>query len=693
MENETAPGSSIPGPRPAPTAPSAPSAATAPTDTQAGTAPPEPPAGAPPSPAGDGGARGDALLTYGREEDDPTRPWTRHDRTMAATGARTMARRLPGLLRLAWSLAWAADRTGLIIMTVLRVAAGVVEAVGLLAVAGALTEVLRDGPTPQRLRAALPALLLIVAAGTLRSGLGAAQSLVRTRLGPRVDRVCLVRLLELASRTSVMAFDDPRFVDDLDAAERGAASGRQLVDNAVDMLTSAVRIAAAGGVLGVLHPVLLPLLVLSIVPDGWASMRAARLAHTSWLAQIRQVRRQYMLRWHLTARDCAAEIRSFGLGPFLVDEYTSLAREQEAEQIRVGRGQAKYRLTGEAVSGLALGVVYGTLIMLLDAGVMPLAAAGTAVLAIRTGRGALTTALTTLNTAYENFLYFGEYRAWMARADELVPPAPARSAPPSPGVVRVESVRYTYPRTDTPALRGVTVELRRGEVVALVGVNGSGKSTLAKIIAGLYEPDDGTVSWDGVDLTTVDPDSVRDRVAVIPQDYTQWPMSARMNIAVGRVGRLAAEGPDSVLAAARATGADEVIAALPHAYDTSLARQYNSGHDLSGGQWQRIACARAVYRDAPLIVADEPSAALDARAEQSLFALIRELGRERTVLLITHRLASVRTADRIYVLDAGTVVDQGDHHDLMSRPGLYRELFTLQASQYADTAPATPVDS
>ncbi|MBL7497648.1 ABC transporter ATP-binding protein [Frankia nepalensis] len=630
----------------------------------------------------------DPLLIYGREDDDPTGAWTKHNKTMERTGVRTMARRLPSLLRLSWSLAWEADRAGLIALVSVRVVSGLVEAVGLLAVAGALTGLLREGPTPDRVRAALPALALVVAAGVVRTGLSLVESLLRSRFGPRIDRVCVVRLLDLATRTSVMAFDDPRFVDDLEAAERGAAGGRQLVDNAVDVFTSAVRMVAAGGVLGVLHPLLLPLLVLSIVPDGWATARSARLAYTSWLSRIRQIRRQYMLRYRMTDRDCAAEIRSFGLSRFLLDEYTLLARDYEAEQLRVGRGQARYRLIGESVAGLALGAVYGTLVLLLNAGVMPLAAAGTAVLAIRNGRGALSTALSSLNDAYENFLYFGEYRSWTQEAARRIPESRSASAPVNPTVIRVDGATYTYPHTDTAALRGVTVELRRGQVVAFVGVNGSGKSTLAKILAGLYLPDAGTVRWDGVDLAGVEPDSVRDRVGLIPQSYTRWPMSARLNIAVGRVGRLAAEGPDSVIPAAAATGADEVVDKLPHGYDTSLARQYNSGHDLSGGQWQRIACARAVYRDAPFLIADEPSAALDARAEQALFDLIQRLGRDRIVLLITHRLASVRTADRIYVLDEGLVVDQGTHADLMSRPGIYHDLFTLQARQFVDTPDA-----
>jgi ATP-binding cassette subfamily B protein len=646
------------------------------------------PESSPPESAGPAPIPHDPVLTYGKEDEEAANPWRKHEKTMERTNVRTMARRLPGLLRLAWSLAWEADRPGLIALVTVRVVSGLAEAAGLLAVAGALTGLLSAGPTPDRIRHALPALALVVGAGLVRTALSLVESLLRSRFGPRIDRVCLVRLLDLATRTSVMAFDDPRFVDDLEAAERGATSGRQLVDNASDVFTSVVRLVAAAGVLGLLHPLLVPLLVLSIVPDGWATARSARLAYTSWLGRIRQVRRQFMLRYYMTDRDSAAEIRSFGLSRFLLDEYTLIARGNEAEQLRVGRGQARYRLVGEAVAGLALGGVYGMLVVLLDTGVMPLAAAGTAVLAIRNGRGALSTALSSLNSAYENFLYFDEYQSWTQDAAHRIPEPRPVAAPACPDLIRVDEVTYTYPHTDTAALRGVSVELRRGQVVAFVGANGSGKSTLAKVLAGLYVADGGTVRWDGVDLAGVDPDSVRDRVGLIPQSYTRWPMSARLNIAVGRVARLAADGPDSVVPAAEATGADEVIDKLPHGYDTSLARQYNSGHDLSGGQWQRIACARAVYRDAPFLIADEPSAALDARAEQTLFSLIQELGRDRIVLLITHRLANVRTADRIYVLDEGLVTAEGTHAELMSRPGIYRDLFTLQARQYVDTVSA-----
>ncbi|WP_306291586.1 ABC transporter ATP-binding protein [Microbispora sp. GKU 823] len=216
--------------------------------------------------------------------------------------------------------------------------------------------------------------------------------------------------------------------------------------------------------------------------------------------------------------------------------------------------------------------------------------------------------------------------------------------------------------------------------MALVGENGSGKTTLAKILAGLYEPDGGRVRWDDVDLSEVDPDSLRRRIAVIAQDHTRWPLTARHNITMGME-----KGEAEVVRAAEVAGADQVIAELPYGYRTLLDRRFKNGQELSGGQWQRIAVARGFYRDAPLLICDEPTAALDARAEHALFERIRQHADGRTVLLITHRLASVRYADRIYVLDHGKVREHGTHEELIALDGLYADLYNLQAEAYRTT--------
>jgi ATP-binding cassette, subfamily B, bacterial len=240
------------------------------------------------------------------------------------------------------------------------------------------------------------------------------------------------------------------------------------------------------------------------------------------------------------------------------------------------------------------------------------------------------------------------------------------------------------------ALDGVDLTLYPGEVHALAGENGSGKSTLAKLVTGLYLPENGTVRWDGVDTAAVDQRALHARVAVVMQDPLRWPMTAENNI---RIGRLERPDPDgAVLADATArSGADAVLATLPDGPATVLSNAFQSGRDLSGGQWQRISVARGLYRDAPLVVADEPTAAMDARAEHAVFAALRGLGGgDRITVLVTHRLANVRHADQIVVLERGRVIERGTHGELMARGGTYHELFALQAEAYAEDATPAP---
>ncbi|MFD0737018.1 ABC transporter ATP-binding protein [Planotetraspora mira] len=608
--------------------------------------------------------------------------WIRHGDTMAGIGFLTVARRLPNLIRQALGMAWQASPRDTTTTVTLSLLGGVFTAFGLLATTGVLTALFEAGPTPDRIRAALPSLVLVGVAATIRTVLQAGAGWAQARLGPQVNRIAEERLYGLTSQVDLVCFDDPEFHDSLQRARiRGMDSADTVVYTAIDTLTGAIGIAAAAGVLGVLHPVLLPLLLLAVLPDAWAAVRSARMSYATDLLLVPQRRRKWIVTELLADKDTAAEVRTFTMRDFLLRMYDGIARSEQKVLLDLARRQASARVAGEGLGGIGQGVVFVALGVLLAVGAVPLAVAGTAVLAIRSGQSSLANFMYATNRLYEEGLYFTDFLDFAAEAESRIPAGRTDEMPSEFDRIVVEDVTFSYPGADSPTLRGVSVHIERGEVVALVGENGSGKTTLAKILAGLYDPDGGRVLWDSTDVRKVDPDELRGNIAVIAQDHTRWPLTARHNITMGMD-----KPEDAIIRAAEVAGADQVIAELPHGYRTLLDRRFKDGQELSGGQWQRIAVARGFYRDAPLLICDEPTAALDARAEHALFERIRRHADGRTVVLITHRLASVRYADRIYVLDHGKVLEHGTHDELITLDGLYADLYNLQAQAYLPRA-------
>ncbi|MDN5860108.1 MAG: ABC transporter ATP-binding protein/permease [Pseudonocardia sp.] len=587
--------------------------------------------------------------------------------------------------------AWRASPRLTMLSAVLQLAAGVVTAFGLLATAEVFTRLLQEGPTPERIVAAIPAFVVVVAALSGRALLDAAVAAAQGALAPRVEQIAQDLLHEAVIAVDLAAFDDADFAE---LIERGANHGpsrvRAAVDESGDLIAAIVSAGAAVVTAGVLHPLLAPAVLLAAIPQGWASVRSARLMFASFVRMTSRFRRQSVTSDLIMLRDPAAEVRGFTAQEVLLDEHRRIADGLTAEAVALSRDRTVVQLIGRALGGVGTGLAYALLGWLLYQEVLPLALAGTAAIAMRTASQSASQMIYQANSLYESSFYIGLLRTGIRDAAGRTRPPGRTPAPSGPETITLRGVTFRYPGQDEPAVDGVDVTLRRGETIALVGENGSGKSTLAKLLTGLYLPSGGTVEWDGIDTRELAERGMHDQVAVVLQDPLRWPMTAADNVRIGRI--TAADDGDVRLRAATArSGAAEVVEELPKGWSTVLSREFQGGRDLSGGQWQRIAVARGLYRDAPVVIADEPTAALDARAEHAVFETLRGLAAAsadettsagRITVLVTHRLANVRHADKILVLERGKLIEQGRHDELMALGGVYHELFSLQARAY-----------
>ncbi|MGW9438652.1 ABC transporter ATP-binding protein [Streptomyces sp. NPDC055607] len=604
----------------------------------------------------------------------------RHDSALDDSFA-TMARRLPALSATALRLAWQADRPALLLTALLQVGTGIVTAIGLYATKGALAPLFASGPAADRLHAALPAIIVIMAAAAVRSLIGAATLATTSRIGPRVDAIAELRYLHAATSVPLASYDDPAWCDHSEAANRASKDAHLMVDALVSVSTALIGLLASAGILAALHPVLLPLLLLAVVPRGAAAVQAARSAHRAERHTLADRRLRHTLIYNTSGRPTALDVRAATMRPWLLARFEEVTERLTAHTARVGRQTGRYQLLGDALAGAAAMLVYAALAALVVSGRVPLAAAGTAVVAVQASRMMLAGLVSGMNTTYKTGLYLGDWADFVADAEQRTQTRNfTGTVPAEPDVIRAKDVTFHYPGHTAPALDRVSVTVRRGETLAIVGANGSGKSTLAKLLAGLYEPTQGAVEWDGVDLADIDPEAVWAKLAMLPQDIARWPVSARENITLGQ-----GDDDQAVLEAAALAGADAVIEQLADGLDTNLAPSQWGGRDLSGGQWQRLAGARAFLRkDAPVLICDEPTSALDPRAEEAMYERIRALGVGRTVILITHRLGSTRSADRIVVLERGRLIEEGTHESLLDLDGEYAAMWRTQAQTYGD---------
>jgi ATP-binding cassette subfamily B protein len=588
-------------------------------------------------------------------------------------------RDMPGLVRWAWSIAWSSGRWLVVSVALLRVLTALQAGLLVLLSRQGLHAAF-DGSADFDLGRAAGPLIVVGVAAIVGSLAGVVSGQLQTLLGARVQKRTIDVLLDVTSTVELSEYESPAFYDRVKRCETNALiQPMQVVSSLIGLPANGIAIAGVVVALVLIEPLLLPLLLASIVPIALVSTLTGKQSMRFALQRVLVDRRRDYLRQVLVGRDEAKELRSFGAGTELrrrfeqlYDEYLRLLR----------RHQTRQTILLSLVTVVTLGVAItwvGLVAGLVASGRATGADLGAAGIGVGLLFGRFVALVSSLQTMYESSLFLADFRDFVAMRETAAGvPDQAGVAPATFAELVVDDVRFAYPGSDAEALRGVSCTIGAGEVVALVGENGSGKTTLAKLLADLYRPTSGRITWDGVDTATMDRASLRRGVAVIFQDYVRYQLSATDNIGLGLPEALG-DGVRIVDAAQRG-GADEFLHTLPDGYDTVLSKQFPGGLDLSIGQWQRVALARAFFRDAPFLILDEPTASLDARAEHALFQRIRELRQGRTVLLISHRFSSVRAADRILVLSKGELVEQGSHDDLIAADGLYAELYNLQAN-------------
>lgn len=504
---------------------------------------------------------------------------------------------------------------------------------------------------------------------------------LRIPLGEQVLRCTMDEVLDVATEVELEAYEGAEFHDRLQRA-RVAAGGQSdaVVFGLVTILSTLVVAAGVVAVLLTIAPVLVPFAVLGYLPIAFVNVRNNRSRHQLELDLTEVQRERSYLEYLMTDRSEAKEIRSYGIAPTLRRWHARLWEIRTGQVRHLVRRRLALTTTGAAVTTLALIVTLAAALILAGRGSITIGDAAVAIVGLQQLNNRLQSAGAALNGVHEGTVFLRDFETFRATLPAVREQRPTGVPPSSPTLLSVDGLSYRYPNASSDALRSVSFELGRGQIMAIVGANGSGKSTLAKLLCRLLVPTSGAIRWDGIDLATCDPLLVRAQIAPVFQDYSRYMLTIRQAVGLGNVGRL--DDEPAIRRAVAQAGVDELVEGHAAGMDVRLGKAFSDGIDISVGQWQRVAIARALFRDAPVLVLDEPSASLDPRAEADLFDLLQSLGRDRLVIFVSHRFATVRSADVVMVLDQGEVVEMGPHADLMAHGGLYHELFTLQADRY-----------
>jgi len=485
-----------------------------------------------------------------------------------------------------------------------------------------------------------------------------------------------------AIQLDLINFERPEYFDCLARASREAPwRPNSILNNLISMLRGFLSLVLMAGLIITLHWTLALLLLVANVPGIWLRLYYADILYNFQRLQTPEARKSAYFNWLLTGDRPSRELRLFGLGNYFISLFRKSFLKQKEEEINIIRKRTLIELISNLFKASALLVALLFIARQTIGGSLSLGQMAMFLLAFRQGMIYIKDLFGSLAGLYEDSLFIGDTFEFLNLKENVTSTEPVAAASRLKKNILVKDLSFTYPGNINKTINDVSFEIKKGEIIALVGPNGAGKSTLARLLCRLYDPDSGVVMYDDTDIRHFDPEGYRKFFSVVFQDFMLYNLSAGENIRMGNIDADNAE--ERIRSSAATTGVHDLITGLPAGYETVIGTLFDDSRELSWGEWQKIALARSLFRDAPVLILDEPSSALDADSEHEIFSRFREIVKGRTSILISHRFTNVSLADRIIVLDKGAIAEMGTHEELMKRGGIYFNMYTKQSSRYS----------
>jgi ATP-binding cassette subfamily B protein len=521
------------------------------------------------------------------------------------------------------------------------------------------------------------AVVLIYFIDEISSGFG---DFVRKKQSLKLESYMYDLLHSKSVKLDLINFERPDYFDCLTRATREAPwRPNSILNNLVSMFRGLLSLILMAGLLAGLNWILVVLLLVVNIPAVWLRLHYADIIYNFQREQTPEARKTAYFNWLLTGDRPSRELRLFGLGEYFKSLFRKSFLKQKEEEISIIRKRTLIETISSVFKASAVFIVLYFIAQETINKKLTLGEMAMFILAFRQGMMYIKDIFSSLGGLYEDSLFIGDVFGFLDLKEKITAEDPVIIPAFSKNLI-IKDLTFSYPGNDLPVIRNVSFEIKKGEIVALVGPNGAGKSTLVRLLCRLYDPESGQIKLDDNNIRNMDPGEYRKFFSVVFQDFMLYNLSAGENIRLGDTS--VAEPGEKIISAAKDSGVNELLSSLPGGYDTVIGNLFDDSRELSWGEWQKIALSRALFRDAPILILDEPSSALDAETEYDIFSRFREIVKGKTSILISHRFTNVKLADRILVLNKGSVEESGTHDELMIKKGIYYNMYTKQSDRY-----------